>query len=83
MAKATGDRAVLAQSDNTIVVEDNHYLPLDSLQYGFFPASNVRTSYPWNGVAHYYDIEVNGQTNNSAHKTYLFEKRFTSTHTIG
>lgn len=66
MVKATGNGAVLAESDNTIVVEGNHYFSPDSLHYRFSQGSNPQTSCPWKGVVHCYDIKVNGQINNGA-----------------
>lgn len=66
MPRAIWNGAVLAESDKTIVVEGNHYFPLESLNREFFRENNTQTTCPWKGVASYYDIEVNGQVNRGA-----------------
>ncbi|CAE6468641.1 unnamed protein product [Rhizoctonia solani] len=53
---------VIAESDQTIVVENNHYFPPDSIKEAHFKQSNTHTTCPWKGVASYYDVEVDGQT---------------------
>ena len=63
MARATWEGAVLAESENTVVVEGNHYFPPDSIRREFFKASDNTTLCPWKGTASYYDIEVGGKTN--------------------
>ena len=64
--KATWNGAVLAESDNTIVVERNHYFPPDAIQREYFQSSPTHTVCPWKGEASYYTIEVNGETNKDA-----------------
>lgn len=64
--KATWNGAILAESDDTLVVEGNHYFPGDSLQRDRFATSATRTTCPWKGEAHYYDVQVNGETNRDA-----------------
>ena len=64
--KATWQGATLAESDETVVVEGNHYFPPDSLQREYFRESNEHTHCPWKGEASYYDIVVNGATNEGA-----------------
>jgi uncharacterized protein (DUF427 family) len=66
MPKAIWNGTVLAQSDNTIVVEGNHYFPPESINQEYFQESNTHTTCPWKGVASYYSIEVDGQTNKDA-----------------
>jgi len=56
----------LAESDDTIVVEGNHYFPADSIKVEFFEASDHRSYCPWKGEAHYYDIVVDGERNENA-----------------
>jgi uncharacterized protein (DUF427 family) len=58
--------AVLAESDQTIVVEGNHYFPPDALNREYFSESDTHTVCPWKGVASYYTVQVNGQTNKDA-----------------
>lgn len=68
--KATWNGAVLAESDETVVVEGNHYFPADSLNRDFFSPSETHTTCPWKGVASYYSVTVNGKTNPDAAWTY-------------
>ncbi len=63
---ASWQNTTLAESDDTVVVEGNHYFPADSLKKEHFSASSHRTSCPWKGEAHYYNITVAGQTNENA-----------------
>ena len=66
MAKATWNGVVLAESDNTVVVEGNHYFPKDSLVDEHFAENSSQTRCPWKGLASYYDVVVDGQTNSGA-----------------
>ena len=68
--KATWHEQVIAESDLTIVVEDNHYFPPDSVNREFLRESTRRTTCPWKGEAHYYDIVVDEQQNRNAAWTY-------------
>jgi uncharacterized protein (DUF427 family) len=64
--KATWNGAVLAQSDDTVVVESNHYFPAESLRREHFRPSDTHTTCGWKGVASYYDVLVDGQVNGDA-----------------
>ncbi len=64
--KATWNGAVIAQSDDTVVLEGNHYFPESSLNRDFVTFSNHRTSCPWKGQASYYSLLVNGELNADA-----------------
>ncbi len=66
MVKAIWNGAVLAQSDETIVVEGNTYFPPGSLNTEYFRPSDHSSVCGWKGMANYYDIEVNGQVNQKA-----------------
>jgi uncharacterized protein (DUF427 family) len=66
MTKAIWNGAVLAQSDETIVVEGNHYFPPDSVEREVLKASSKHTTCPWKGQASYYDLVVDGQVNRDA-----------------
>lgn len=68
--KAVWNGAVLAESDETIVVEGNHYFPPGSLHLEHFTPSGRQTTCPWKGRASYYTIEVDGQRNEAAAWTY-------------
>lgn len=64
--KAVWNGAVIAQSDNTVLVEGNHYFPPESVDSAHLQASDQRTSCPWKGTAGYYDIVVDGSINTGA-----------------
>ena len=63
MANATWNGSVIAQSDDTVVVEGNHYFPIESVTPGVLDDSTHTTACPWKGTASYYTLEVNGATN--------------------
>ncbi|PYS82552.1 MAG: hypothetical protein DMF67_12445 [Acidobacteria bacterium] len=64
--KATWKGAVLAESDDTVVVEGNHYFPPDSIKREHFRESETHTVCPWKGTASYYDVVVGGEVNSDA-----------------
>jgi uncharacterized protein (DUF427 family) len=64
--KATWNGAVLAESDQTVVVEGNHYFPADAINREYFESSNTHTICPWKGEASYYNVVVNGEVNKDA-----------------
>ncbi len=64
--KAIWNGAVLAESDDTVVVEGNHYFPPASLERRFFRDSATTTVCSWKGTASYYDVDVDGKVNKDA-----------------
>jgi len=64
--KATWNNAVLAESNDTVVVEGNHYFPPESVNKEYFQESGTHTNCPWKGEASYYNVVVNGETNKDA-----------------
>lgn len=64
--KATWNGAVLAESDDTVIVEGNHYFPADSLDRSKVKDSSLTTHCPWKGDASYYDVIVDGEINEGA-----------------
>jgi uncharacterized protein (DUF427 family) len=64
--KATWNGATLAESDDTVVVEGNHYFPPESIHDQYFLDSDTHTICPWKGEASYRTIEVAGQSNPDA-----------------
>jgi uncharacterized protein (DUF427 family) len=64
--KATWNGKTLAESDETIVVEGNHYFPAGSIKREHFKSSEAHTTCAWKGEASYYDISVDGQMNRGA-----------------
>ena len=65
MASSTA-ATVVADSDATIVVEGNHYFPLESVKRDLLSPSDTRTTCPWKGVASYYTLAVDGRENRDA-----------------
>ncbi len=63
MPKAVWNDAVIAESDDTVVVEGNHYFPPEALNRELLRDSDRHTVCGWKGRASYYDIVVDGQTN--------------------
>jgi uncharacterized protein (DUF427 family) len=63
MARAMWNGTVIAESDDTVVVEGNHYFPLSSLNKTLIEESSKTTVCPWKGTANYYSLNVDGQVN--------------------
>ncbi len=66
MATATWNGTILASSDDTVVVEGNHYFPRESVADGVLVQSSRTSVCPWKGTASYYSLSVDGQTNADA-----------------
>jgi uncharacterized protein (DUF427 family) len=66
MTKAVWNGATIAESDNTVVVEGNHYFPPDSVHMEFVRPSSSTSRCPWKGTASYYSLLVDGKTNEDA-----------------
>ena len=64
--KAVWKNTVIAESDDTVMVEGNHYFPEASVNREYISFSNHKTSCPWKGQASYYSINVNGDVNPDA-----------------
>ncbi len=64
--KAIWNGTVLAESNDTEIVEGNHYFPATSLKREFFKPSATHTTCPWKGVASYYTVDVDGSENRDA-----------------
>jgi uncharacterized protein (DUF427 family) len=57
---------VIAESTDTVVVEGNHYFPVEAVNMKYMRPSDTHTSCPWKGEASYYSIEVGGERNTDA-----------------
>lgn len=68
--KATWNGKTIAESDSTVVVEDNHYFPPESVERSYLRESTRRTTCPWKGEAHYFDVVVDGMENRNAAWSY-------------
>ena len=66
MAQAIWNGEVIAESDDTVVVEGNHYFPRESVTDDRVSASDHTTVCGWKGTAHYLNVEAGGQTNANA-----------------
>jgi uncharacterized protein (DUF427 family) len=64
--QAKWNGAILAESDDTVVVEGNHYFPPGSVNREYFRDSSTHTTCPWKGLASYYDVVVNDEVNKDA-----------------
>ena len=64
--KAVWKDKIIAESKNTIIIENNHYFPPDSISKEYFENSDTHTACPWKGTASYYNIKINGNTNKDA-----------------
>jgi uncharacterized protein (DUF427 family) len=74
MATATWNGTVIATSDDTVVVEGNHYFPVDAVVPGVLQESTHTTVCGWKGTANYYDVVVDGQRNANAAWYYATPK---------
>lgn len=61
--RAVWNGVVLAESDDTVVVEGNHYFPPSSVNREFFRDSATHTQCPWKGEASYYTVVADGGEN--------------------
>ena len=68
--RALWNGAVLAESDDTVVVEGNHYFPPSSIRAEHFQPSDHHTVCGWKGTCSYYDVVVDGEVNPNAAWTY-------------
>lgn len=66
MVKAIWNGETIAESDDTVVVEGNHYFPLDSVRPGVLTPSSTTSVCPWKGTAEYYSVQAGGAENTDA-----------------
>jgi len=64
--KAIWNGETIAESNDTVVVENNHYFPKDSVNAEFLTDSATHSTCPWKGLASYYSLTVDGKTNTDA-----------------
>ena len=74
MATATWNGTVIARSDDTVVVEGNHYFPRESVNAAYLLPSATTTVRPWKGTANYFSLEVAGKQNPDAAWYYVKPK---------
>jgi uncharacterized protein (DUF427 family) len=66
MVEARWNGQTIAKSDDTVVVEGNHYFPADTVDATFLIPSATTTGCPWKGTAHYHSLVVDGNENRDA-----------------
>jgi uncharacterized protein (DUF427 family) len=79
MVKAMWNDVVIAESDDTVVVEGNHYFPLGSVQPGLLKPSTTTSFCPWKGTANYYTVAASGAENRDAAWYYADPKSAAAT----
>lgn len=68
--KAIMNGTAIAESDKTIIIENNYYFPPDSIKREFLRESDHRSTCPWKGEAYYYDVVVAGKESKNAAWSY-------------
>lgn len=66
MPKAVWNGTVIAESDDTVIVEGNHYFARSALHREYFTPSDLTSRCPWKGDAGYFDVAVDGEVNAGA-----------------
>ena len=64
--KAVWNNKIIAESDKTIIIEGNHYFPLESVKKEYLKDSETKYQCPWKGQASYHNIVVDGEENKDA-----------------
>jgi uncharacterized protein (DUF427 family) len=64
--KAIWNDQVVAESDDTIIIEGNHYFPPESIKEEYYAKTDYNTVCPWKGTASYYTLKVDGEENKDA-----------------
>lgn len=66
MYRALWNGTVLAEAEQTTIVEGNHYFPPESIVREHFSPSSTTSVCPWKGTASYLTVAADGQTNTDA-----------------
>jgi uncharacterized protein (DUF427 family) len=66
MVEARWNGSLIASSDDTVMVEGNHYVTADSVDASLLRPSSTTSICPWKGIAHYYSLDVDGTENRDA-----------------
>jgi uncharacterized protein (DUF427 family) len=64
--KALWNNQIIAESDQTIIIENNHYFPAESVKKEYLQPTDTHTTCPWKGLASYYTLNVDGMQNKDA-----------------
>ena len=74
MVKAIWNETIIAESTDTVVVENNHYFPLDSVTPGVLTPTATTSVCGWKGTANYYTVTAGGKANPDAAWYYAAPK---------
>jgi uncharacterized protein (DUF427 family) len=77
--KAIYNDKIIAESDDTVFLENNHYFPMGSINKAYFSQSNTTSKCPWKGTASYFTITVEGKINADAAWYYAIPSEKAST----
>ena len=66
MVQAKWNGQLIAESNNTVEIEGNHYFPMSSVNNKFLKPTKHHSTCPWKGEASYYTLHVDGQDNENA-----------------
>lgn len=66
MIQAIWKNQVIAESDDTLYVEGNHYFPMNAVKQSFLETSDTTSFCSWKGIANYFNLVVNGEANEDA-----------------
>lgn len=66
MVEARWNGALIARSDDTVVVEGNHYFPAEAVDAALLRPSGTTSICPWKGTAHYHSLMVDDDVNPDA-----------------
>ncbi|MEM7344894.1 MAG: DUF427 domain-containing protein [Chloroflexota bacterium] len=66
MTKAIWENTLIAESNETIIIEGNHYFPPNSVKHAYLKTTDIQTTCPWKGQAHYLNLEIDGHLNPEA-----------------
>ena len=74
MVKASWKGVTIAESERTVIVEGNHYFPIEDVKKEFLRSSEHHTECSWKGTASYYHVAVDGMVNENAAWYYAAPK---------
>ncbi len=66
MVEARWNGTLIASSDDTVIVEGNHYFPANAVNAALLRPSSTTTTCSWKGTAHYHSLNVDGAENPDA-----------------
>lgn len=61
MKTAKWKNTIIAQSEDTVLIENNHYFPPESVNFDLLEKSDFHSTCPWKGEASYYHLVSNGE----------------------